>query len=74
MSGLTYGHFDGQANYQNQRVQEIRSNLGPFQYPNITAEMDGVQRKKLPQKTLDNGAMYEGEWNEATNKRDGKGT
>lgn len=74
MSGLTYGHFDGQANYQNQRVQEIRSNLGPFQYPNITAEKDGVKRKKMPQKTLDNGAMYEGEWNEATNKRDGKGT
>lgn len=73
MGGLAFAQFDGQANYQNQRVQEIRQSLGPFQYPNTT-EKDGVQRKKLPQKTLENGAMYEGEWNEVTNKRDGKGT
>jgi hypothetical protein len=74
MGGIGFGNFDGQTNYQNQKVQEIRSNLGPFQYPTAPTEKDGVQRKKLPQKTLDNGAMYEGEWNEATNKRDGKGT
>ena len=60
-------NFDRQPNYQNQKVQEIRSNLGPFQYPNTPTENDGVQRKKLPQKTLENGDVYEGEWNEATN-------
>ena len=29
MSGLAFGVI-GQANYQNQRVQEIRESLGPF--------------------------------------------
>ena len=74
MGGIGFGHFDGQPNYQNQRVQEIRSNLGPFQYPTTTTPADGVKRKKQPQKKLDNGALYEGEWNEDTDKRDGRGT
>jgi hypothetical protein len=73
MSGLGKGNFDGETNSENKKVQELRSKLGPFQYP-INTEKDSVQRKKLPQKTLDNGAMYEGEWNVDSNKRDGKGT
>jgi hypothetical protein len=73
MSRLGKGNFDGQANYENKKVQEVRSKLGPFQYP-INTEKDGVKRKMLPQKTLDNGAMYEGEWNVDSNKRDGNGT
>lgn len=75
MAGLGYGNFEGQPNYQNQRVQEIRQNLGPFNYQSgATTEKDGVYRKKQPQKTLSNGAMYEGEWNDETTTRDGKGT
>jgi hypothetical protein len=73
MSMLGKEKFDGQANYENKKVQELRSKLGPFQYP-INTEKDSVQRKKLPEKTLDNGEIYEGEWNVDTNKRDGKGT
>ena len=52
----------------------MTSKHGPFQYNDSTFDNDGVQRKKLPLKILENGAMYEGEWNEATNERDGKGT
>jgi hypothetical protein len=33
--------FDGQANYENKKVQEVRSKLGPFQYP-INTEKDNV--------------------------------
>jgi hypothetical protein len=73
MSGLGKGNFDGKANYENKKVQEVISKLGPFQYP-INTEKDSVKRKKLPQRTLDNGAMYEGEWNADSNMRDGKGT
>lgn len=34
---------------------------------------DGVKRIKRALITLENGARYEGEWNEVTNQRDGKG-
>jgi hypothetical protein len=50
------------------------SKHGPFQCHDSTFDNDGVLRKKLPLKILENGDMYEGEWNEATNQRDGKGT
>jgi len=59
-------------NYANQRVQEIKVKLGGFNY-NPAPVDDGVLRKKRALITLENGARYEGEWNEATNKRDGKG-
>jgi hypothetical protein len=52
----------------------MTSKHGPFQYNDSSFDNDGVQRKKLPLKILENGDMYEGEWNEATNERDGKGT
>ncbi len=71
MAGM--GLYTGVINYDNERVQEIRANLGPFVYPEVTTS-DGVKRNKKPQITLQNGAKYEGEWNEATKQRDGKGT
>ena len=49
----------------------IRSTLKPFNYNPPPLE-DGVKRIKKPLLTLDNGAEYEGEWNESGDK-DGKG-
>jgi hypothetical protein len=59
-------------NYQNPKVLEIKDRLGPFNYEPSPAD-DGVKRKKRALITLENGARYEGEWNELTNKRDGRG-
>jgi hypothetical protein len=46
--------------------------LGSFNY-DPQPSSDGIKRKKRALVTLENGARYEGEWNEETNKRDGKG-
>ena len=62
----------GDPNYQNSRVLEIKDQLGDFNYEPKPSE-DGVKRKKKALITLENGARYEGEWNEGTNKRDGRG-
>lgn len=51
---------------------EIKDQLGDFNYEPKPSE-DGVKRKKKALITLENGARYEGEWNESTNKRDGRG-
>lgn len=59
-------------NYQNAKVIQIKENLGEFKYEPTPAD-DGVKRKKRQLITLENGARYEGEWNEDTNKRDGRG-
>ena len=53
-------------------MQEIKEKLGPFNYEPGPSD-DGVKRKKRALITLENGARYEGEWNESTNKRDGRG-
>ena len=49
MAGM--GLYTGVINYDNERVQEIRANLGPFVYPEVTTS-DGVKRNKKPQITL----------------------
>jgi hypothetical protein len=59
-------------NYSNPKVLEIKDRLGAFNYE-PTPKDDGVKRKKRALITLENGARYEGEWNESTNKRDGRG-
>mmetsp|Transcript_22718 Transcript_22718/g.21896 ORF Transcript_22718/g.21896 Transcript_22718/m.21896 type:complete len:119 (+) Transcript_22718:281-637(+) len=59
-------------NYSNPKVQAIKEELGEFEY-DTTPMNDGVRRKKRQLITLENGARYEGEWNEETNKRDGRG-
>ena len=66
------GYGNVQPNYDNHKVQEIKERLGPFKYDPAPAN-DGVKRVKKAQITLENGARYEGEWNESTGKRDGKG-
>ena len=66
---------NGEPNYNNPRVLEIKEQLGPFEYPNQGHESnDGQIRKRRPLATLENGAQFEGEWNESTNKRDGRGS
>ena len=62
----------GDPNYQNPRVQEIKEKLGPFNYDPSPSD-DGVKRKKRALITLENGARYEGEWNEPKNERHGYG-
>ena len=73
MGGMT--PFDGaisEINYSNPRVLAIKDQLGEFRYE-PTPQDDGVKRKKKQLITLENGARYEGEWNEDSNKRDGRG-
>jgi len=72
MGSLTRNGLLTEPNYQNPKVQEIKERLGAFNY-NPAPKSDGVLRKRRALATLENGARYEGEWNEATNKRDGKG-
>ena len=68
--------LNGETNYHNPRVKEIKDLLGPFDYPYVSPHEDDAttMRRNRPLFTLENGAMYEGEWNESTNKRDGKGS
>ena len=68
------GHYGNivEPNYQNPKVQEIKERLGPFKYGSAQ-DNDGVRRKHRALITLENGARYEGHWNEDTNKRDGRG-
>ena len=61
-----------EANYSNPKVQEIKARLGSFNY-NPVPKDDGIKKEKRPLVTLENGARYEGEWNIATNKREGRG-
>ena len=70
-SHTKFGTAD-EPNYANPKVQFIKEKLGPFNYNPAPSE-DGVKRKTRPLITLENGARYEGEWNEVTNKREGKG-
>lgn len=52
-------------------VMQIRNSLEPFDFePSPTP--DGVVRMQRPLMTLDNGAEYEGEWDEL-GRKDGKG-
>jgi len=62
----------GTPNYANVKVQEIKERLGSFNYE-PSPPRDAVKRIKRNLIVLENGARYEGEWNEATNKRDGRG-
>ena len=59
-------------NYSNPTVMEIKKQLGAFNYEPKPSD-DGIVRKKRALITLENGARYEGEWNEETNRRDGQG-
>jgi len=72
MGGMKFGSAV-EPNYSNPRVLEIKEKLGAFDYDTAAPKNDGVVRKKRALITLENGARYEGEWNEQTNKRDGRG-
>ena len=50
---------------------QIRNSLEPFDFEPSPAP-DGVARMQRPLMTLDNGAEYEGEWDEL-GRKDGKG-
>jgi hypothetical protein len=59
-------------NYDNPKVKEIKGQMGSYDYSPAPRD-DGVFREERPEVSLENGARYSGEWNKATNKRDGKG-
>lgn len=59
-------------NYDNPLVQAIKKRQGTFNY-DPAPKRDGVQRLTRGLLTLENGAKYEGEWDEQNNVRDGKG-
>ncbi len=62
-----------EANYANPVVQEIKRQLGEFNYNPKPTPDKGSVLKSRSMITLENGARYEGEWNEESNKREGMG-
>ena len=56
---LDRNQYQGDPNYNNLRVQEIKAMLGPFEYPSETTTQDqeqGAQRYSRPLQVLENGA------------------
>jgi len=51
---------------------QIRKELATFDYEPAPADYNSIQRVEEEKKTLDNGAQYEGEWDQQ-GKKDGKG-
>ena len=46
---------------ERRQILQIRDQHGPFKWD---PQPDGVNRTKKPPMTLDNGAEYEGEWDD----------
>ena len=55
----------------NHEVQNILDEMGPYDYGDIPNEYANRVMKKIV--VLENGAKYEGQWNEQTGERDGMG-
>lgn len=60
--GMTNFKFDKDAanNYNNPRVQAKKTELGGFAFEDDESDLGRREKRKI--KTLENGAMYEGEW------------
>ena len=71
MAHPTYTQSDAQVMEARRLVMQIRNQLEPFEYE-PSPPPDGVNRIKRPLVTLDNGAEYEGEWDEV-GRKDGRG-
>ena len=58
------GHYpqDGREDYDNVNVQEMRAQLGDFQYDDEHFERSLGDREQRAMVVLENGARYEGEW------------
>ena len=48
--------------YNNDKVQQIRMELGEFEYDEQSNQTRGMDLDYRPMQTLDNHARYEGEW------------
>jgi hypothetical protein len=68
----THWGYGMQPNYDNPLVMSIKQKLGTFNYE-PTPRKDNVKRVYRELITLENGAKYEGEWDQDKNVRDGKG-
>jgi hypothetical protein len=66
-----FGGPEMEANYDNQTVQNIKEQLGTYNYDDNKPSSDGVKREQKEMFVMENGARYEGEWSQE--KRDGKG-
>lgn len=66
-----YTQSDAQVMEARRLVMQIRNSLEPFNYE-PAMRSDGQRRIKRPLITLDNGAEYEGEWDEQ-GRKDGRG-
>ena len=68
---MSYTQTDAQIMEARRLVMQIRNSLEPFSYEPAPLP-DGKRRTKRALTTLDNGAEYEGEWDDSGHK-DGKG-
>ena len=66
------GNFAVSPNYDNPLVQSIKQRLGSFNYE-PSPPKDLIKRMRKGLIVLENGAKYEGEWDNENNVRDGKG-
>ena len=57
---------------QREYVAEIREKLGHFNYDPVPTDYSNKKRIRKQQEQLENGARYEGEWDEYGQK-DGQG-
>jgi hypothetical protein len=59
---MGYRGQDGREDYDNINVQEMRAQLGDFQYDDDHFERSLGDREQRNMVVLENGARYEGEW------------
>lgn len=72
MGGYTYNqNGEIEVNYDNAQVQNIREELGDFQFDESPADVGPVEYRSMVQ--LENHARYEGEWTRGSETRQGKG-
>lgn len=60
--GINFG-LAQEPNYENETVQNIREQLGDYDFEEYKPSQDGVQKTFRDIVTMENGAKYEGEWN-----------
>lgn len=68
-----YQYNEDQQDYDNQKVQDIRNELGEFNYQENTNGAGGDPVEYRPLVELENHARYDGEWIAGEDIRSGKG-
>jgi len=60
--GMMHMHNGAGDDYENINVQDMRAQLGPFNYDDYAYEKTLGQREIRQMVLLENGAQYEGQW------------